>query len=87
VGEVVVAGMDDDAGPAGRRESAERGQIGDRQGIDQPRRVARGDLDQREPLRIVMEAVALGVERDLGGLAQALDQCGQRIRRLNPAGP
>jgi hypothetical protein len=34
-----------------------------------------------------MEAVALGIERDLGGLAQSLDQCGQRLRRLNPAGP
>jgi len=81
VDEVVVAGVQDHLRPLAADELAERLEIGERQGIHEPRLVsAIGDLDQRQPLRIVMEAVAFGVERDLvepGEMAHHLLEIGR----------
>jgi len=64
----------------------ERREIGDGERIDEPG-LARwnGQLDERETLRIVMEAIAFGVERDLAGRPKALRDLGEIGGGFDPA--
>ena len=64
--EVVVGRVQDEQRARAREDRRQRREIRDGERVDEPDRAVRpGQLQQRQPLRIVMEAVALGVERDL----------------------
>jgi hypothetical protein len=67
--------VNDEHRPGCGEHRRERREIRDRQWIDEPdTAVGRRELQQREALGIVVKAVALGVERDLGLAAEALRQ-------------
>jgi hypothetical protein len=64
----------------------QRREIGEGQGIDQPgcpRAVS--DLDQRQALGIVVEAVGFGVDGDLPDLTQAVSQLDEVGLGTDPA--
>jgi hypothetical protein len=65
MGQVVVGGVQDQQRTRLGEDRRQRRQIGDGERVDQPdTAVGAGQLQQGQALRIVMEAVALGVERD-----------------------
>jgi hypothetical protein len=68
-------------------DGGQRGQAADGQGIDEPGLSAPvGDLDQREALGIVVQAVGLGVDGDLADLLQAAGELDEVGLGANPAG-
>ena len=71
--EVVVAGVDHRHDVGCCEHGCEGREIGDGERIHEPGLARRdGQLDEREALRIVMEAVALRVEGDLAGRPKAM---------------
>src|SRR5207248_1293889 len=72
--QVVVTGVDDERAARVGEERPERREVGQRQRVYQPHGAVRqADLHEREPLRVVVQAVAFGVESDLGGGGQLVD--------------
>src|SRR5207247_4726794 len=62
----------------------QRREVGQRERVDEPDAVGRRQLDERQALGIVMEAVALGVERHLGRRGK---RTGRRRQRGGVSGP
>ena len=64
----------------------ERREIAEGQGIDEPDVARRhGELDERQALRVVVQAIALRVERDLARRSKALGDLGEVAVGLDPA--
>jgi len=85
VDEVVAPRVEHEAQAGIAHEAAERRQIGEGERIDEPglpRDV--GHLDEGEPFRIMMEAVALGIEGDLGTRAEPLGKSGEIVSGTDP---
>ena len=86
--QVVVTGVQDRDDRRRREYRRERPQVAERDGIDEPDVAGRHrQLDQREALRIVMEAVAFRVESDLAGRHEALRDLREVGDGLDPVGP
>ena len=86
VREIVVAGMEHGRRPGLGEDPAERRQVFHAERIDEPDVARRArELDQREPLRIVVEAVALGVEGHLRRTGQPLRGPAEVGGSLDPA--
>jgi hypothetical protein len=84
--EVVASRVEHDGDPRVRGDVGERPEIGECEGIDEPGVSGDvGDLDEGEPLRIVVETVALGIQRYLGTVAESLHELGEVSRGANPA--
>lgn len=76
MGEVVVAGVEHDQAPGASEHGPQGRQVLDRQRVDEPGLAGReGELQERQPVRVVVEAVAFGVERDL---ALGAESAGER---------
>jgi len=87
MGEVVVAGVEHDHAPGIREHGPERGQILDREGVDEPGLPGgERELEERQPLRIVVEAVTLRVEGDLVLGTESAGERGELGRGPDPVG-
>ena len=85
IDEVIVARVQDRRRPWIAEHLPERSEIVDRERVDEPGAdTGRRELDERQPRGIVMEAVPLGVDRDLGDAREPPHERGEPVGRADP---